>query len=70
MFFSFIETVQSNDYNRPTVQEIFGLTPSTSLSSCSSSSSPTFRERSLSSGGSGKSRTTRSHWPFSRNNHD
>lgn len=63
------ETVQSSDY-RPTVQEIFGLTPSASLSSCSSSSSPTFRERSLSSGGSGKSRSVRSHWPFSRNSHD
>uniref|UniRef100_A0A1B6DHW7 PH domain-containing protein n=1 Tax=Clastoptera arizonana TaxID=38151 RepID=A0A1B6DHW7_9HEMI len=55
--------------NRPTVLEIFGLTPSTSLSSFSSSSSPTFRERSLSSGGSGKS-YTRSIWPVSRNNHD
>lgn len=65
-----IETVQSVEY-RPTVQQIFGLTPSTSLSSCSSSSSPTFRERSLSSGGSNKSRSVRSHWPFSsRNNHD
>jgi len=52
-----------NEY-RPRVQDIFGLTPSTSLSSCSSSSSPTFRERSLSSGGSTKS--SRSHWPFSR----
>ncbi|GLV43728.1 hypothetical protein CBL_06948 [Carabus blaptoides fortunei] len=61
-----IESVQT-DYHRPTVHEVFGLTPSTSLSSCaSSSSSPTFRERSLSSGGSGKSRsnTLRSHWPF------
>ncbi|XP_075223441.1 rhotekin-like isoform X2 [Lycorma delicatula] len=61
-----IESVQQNDY-RPTVQEIFNLTPSTSLSSCSSSSSPTFRERSLSSSGSSKSR---SHWPFSRNGND
>uniref|UniRef100_A0A0A9ZDX0 Rhotekin n=1 Tax=Lygus hesperus TaxID=30085 RepID=A0A0A9ZDX0_LYGHE len=65
-----IDTNNENaEYTRPTVQDIFGLTPSTSLSSCSSSSSPTFRERSLSSGGSNKSRT-RSHWPFSRNNHD
>lgn len=60
-----IESVQSEN-RRPTVQEIFGMTPSTSLSSCaSSSSSPTFRERSLSSGDSGKSI-----WPFSRNRHD
>ncbi|XP_014241237.1 rhotekin-like isoform X2 [Cimex lectularius] len=63
-----IDTNESSDY-RPTVHDIFGLTPSTSLSSCSSSSSPTFRERSLSSGGSNKSRT-RSHWPFSRGNQD
>ncbi|KAJ9596458.1 hypothetical protein L9F63_012497 [Diploptera punctata] len=41
-----------SEYHRPTVQEIFGLTPSTSLSSCaSSSSSPTFRERSCSASG-------------------
>ncbi|XP_073996356.1 rhotekin-like isoform X3 [Rhodnius prolixus] len=54
---------ECSDY-RPSVQDIFGLTPSTSLSSCSSSSSPTFRERSLStSAGSNKSR---SRWPFSR----
>lgn len=43
--------------HRPTVQEIFGLTPSTSLSSCASSSSspplPPFRERSLSIGTNG-----------------
>ncbi|PSN40887.1 hypothetical protein C0J52_18879 [Blattella germanica] len=65
------------DYHRPTVQEIFGLTPSTSLSSCaSSSSSPTFRERSYSSGGSNKVRpgggtmAVRNHWPFSKNNQD
>ncbi|XP_066991671.1 rhotekin isoform X2 [Anabrus simplex] len=69
-----IETVNT-EYHRPTVQEIFGMTPSTSLSSCaSSSSSPTFRERSYSSGGGSKGRmgsgTVRSHWPFSRNNQD
>jgi hypothetical protein len=65
----------STEYHRPTVQEIFGMTPSTSLSSCaSSSSSPTFRERSHSSGGSSKGRlsggTIRTHWPFSRNSQD
>ncbi|KAE8752968.1 hypothetical protein FOCC_FOCC000314 [Frankliniella occidentalis] len=68
-----IESVQSEFANhRPTVQEIFGLTPSTSLSSCaSSSSSPTFRERSHSnSKPRPNSGTIRSHWPFSRNNHD
>ncbi|XP_044740313.1 rhotekin-like isoform X4 [Chrysoperla carnea] len=47
--------IVSTEYqnHRPTVQEIFGLTPSASLSSCaSSSSSPTtFRERSFSSSG-------------------
>lgn len=69
-----IESV-STDYHRPTVQEIFGMTPSTSLSSCaSSSSSPTFRERSHSSGGSNKGRlaggTVRTHWPFSRSSQD
>ncbi|KAK7792094.1 hypothetical protein R5R35_010717 [Gryllus longicercus] len=70
-----IESVNS-DYHRPTVQEIFGMTPSTSLSSCaSSSSSPTFRERSYSSGGGNKGRvsatgTVRSHWPFTRNNQE
>ncbi|KAJ4439216.1 hypothetical protein ANN_07335 [Periplaneta americana] len=70
-----IESV-STDYHRPTVQEIFGMTPSTSLSSCaSSSSSPTFRERSYSSGGSNRGRmggggTVRTHWPFSRNSQD
>jgi hypothetical protein len=57
------------------VQEIFGMTPSTSLSSCaSSSSSPTFRERSHSSSGSSKGRlsggTIRTHWPFLRNSQD
>ncbi|XP_046981351.1 rhotekin-like isoform X1 [Schistocerca americana] len=66
-----IESVSSTDYHRPTVQEIFGMTPSTSLSSCaSSSSSPTFRERSLSSGASAKGNTVRGNWPFSRNNQD
>lgn len=69
-----IESI-STEYHRPTVQEIFGMTPSTSLSSCaSSSSSPTFRERSHSSGGSSKGRlsggTIRTHWPFSRNSQD
>lgn len=63
-----IETIQPHDYKPG--KEIFGLTPSTSLSSCSSSSSPTFRERSLSSGGSGKLLTVRSQWPFSRSNRD
>ncbi|XP_063231198.1 rhotekin-like isoform X2 [Bacillus rossius redtenbacheri] len=59
-----IESV-SSDYHRPTVQEIFSITPSTSLSSCaSSSSSPTFRERAYSSGGS---KTRPSAWPLSRN---
>ncbi|XP_071449463.1 rhotekin-like isoform X2 [Hetaerina americana] len=54
-----IESLQSDCRNghRPTVQEIFGLTPSTSLSSCASSSSsppmPPFRERSLSIGTNG-----------------
>ncbi|XP_046386842.1 rhotekin-like isoform X2 [Ischnura elegans] len=54
-----IESLQSDYRNghRPTVQEIFGLTPSTSLSSCASSSSsppmPPFRERSLSIGTNG-----------------
>ncbi|XP_049947434.1 uncharacterized protein LOC126455673 [Schistocerca serialis cubense] len=66
-----IESVSSTDYHRPTVQEIFGMSPSTSLSSCaSSSSSPTFRERSLSSGVSAKGNTVRGNWPFSRNNQD
>nr|CAD7459246.1 unnamed protein product [Timema tahoe] len=68
-----IESVSASEFHRPTVQEIFGMTPSTSLSSCaSSSSSPTFRERSLSSGGSGKTRggTVRVHWPFGRNNQE
>jgi len=70
----FTESV-STEYHRPTVQEIFGMTPSTSLSSCaSSSSSPTFRERSHSSSGSGKGRlsggTIRTHWPFLRNSQD
>lgn len=70
----FTESI-STEYHRPTVQEIFGMTPSTSLSSCaSSSSSPTFRERSHSSGGSGKGRlsggTIRTHWPFLRNSQD
>ncbi|KAL1122872.1 hypothetical protein AAG570_003198 [Ranatra chinensis] len=53
-----------NSSQRPRVQDIFGLTPSTSLSSCSSSSSPPppvsgFRERSLSSGTKSRAR-----WPF------
>jgi hypothetical protein len=70
----FTESI-STEYHRPTVQEIFGMTPSTSLSSCaSSSSSPTFRERSHSSGGSNKGRlsggTIRTHWPFLRNSQD
>ncbi|XP_012259077.2 rhotekin-like isoform X1 [Athalia rosae] len=69
-----IESVQS-DYTatRPTVQEIFGLTPSTSLSSCSSTSSPpSLRSRSLSTSGSRKlgTNTLRSHWPFSNKSHD
>lgn len=69
-----IESI-STEYHRPTVQEIFGMTPSTSLSSCaSSSSSPTFRERSHSSSGSSKGRlsggTIRTHWPFLRNSQD
>lgn len=60
-----IDTNRGSDY-RATVQEIFGLTPSTSLSSCSSSSSPTLRERSLSV--SSKPPTTKqsSRWPFSK----
>lgn len=76
VFFLFLlqaESVQTEFANhRPTVQEIFGLTPSTSLSSCaSSSSSPTFRERSHSnSKPRPNSGTIRSHWPFSRSNHD
>ncbi|KAJ8876205.1 hypothetical protein PR048_024115 [Dryococelus australis] len=62
-----IESV-SSEFHRPTVQEIFSITPSTSLSSCaSSSSSPTFRERAYSSGGS---KTRQSAWPLSRNNHE
>lgn len=70
----FTESI-STEYHRPTVQEIFGMTPSTSLSSCaSSSSSPTFRERSHSSSGSSKGRlsggTIRTHWPFLRNSQD
>nr|CAD7401166.1 unnamed protein product [Timema cristinae] len=68
-----IESVSASEFHRPTVQEIFGMTPSTSLSSCaSSSSSPTFRERSLSFGGSSKTRggTVRVHWPFGRNNQE
>ncbi|XP_034233900.1 rhotekin-like isoform X1 [Thrips palmi] len=68
-----IESVQTEFANhRPTVQDIFGLTPASSLSSCaSSSSSPTFRERSHSnSKPRPNSGTIRSHWPFSRNNHD
>ncbi|KAG8224331.1 hypothetical protein J437_LFUL004287 [Ladona fulva] len=54
-----IENIHTEVRNghRPTVQEIFGLTPSTSLSSCTSSSSsppmPPFRERSLSIGTNG-----------------
>ncbi|XP_039282023.1 rhotekin isoform X2 [Nilaparvata lugens] len=70
-----IETIEHtrnscNEYttSRPTVHEIFGLTPSTSLSSCSSSSSPTFRDRSLSSSGSSKSRSFLS--AFSRSHND
>ncbi|XP_046420157.1 rhotekin-like isoform X1 [Neodiprion fabricii] len=69
-----IESVET-DYaaTRPTVHEIFGLTPSTSLSSCSSTSSPpSLRSRSLSTSGARKSgsATLRSHWPFSNKNHD
>ncbi|KAK0089065.1 hypothetical protein PV326_004611 [Microctonus aethiopoides] len=56
---------------RPTVQEIFGLTPSTSLSSCSSNSPPSLRSRSLSTSGTRKLSTNalKSHWPFSNKNH-
>ncbi|KAF4518346.1 hypothetical protein B566_EDAN007073 [Ephemera danica] len=69
-----IENVAAEDavsHHRPTVHEIFGLTPSTSLSSCASSSassSPpaTFRERSNSS--SGLRATLRGHWPFKHDN--
>ncbi|XP_043290150.1 rhotekin-like isoform X2 [Venturia canescens] len=69
-----IESVQS-DYpsSRPTVQEIFGLTPSTSLSSCSSNNSPpSLRSRSLSTSGSRKlsASALKSHWPFSSKGHD
>ncbi|XP_046743720.1 rhotekin-like isoform X2 [Diprion similis] len=69
-----IESVET-DYaaTRPTVHEIFGLTPSTSLSSCSSTSSPpSLRSRSLSTSGARKSgsATLRSHWPFSNKSHD
>ncbi|XP_024941970.1 rhotekin isoform X2 [Cephus cinctus] len=69
-----IESVQS-DYttNRPTVQEIFGLTPSTSLSSCSSTSSPpSLRSRSLSTSGTRKlsGSALKNHWPFSTKSHD
>ncbi|KAF7988297.1 hypothetical protein HCN44_009942 [Aphidius gifuensis] len=68
-----IESVQSDYTNsRPTVQEIFGLTPSTSLSSCSSNSPPSLRSRSLSMSGTRKlsTSTLKSHWPFSNKNHD
>ncbi|XP_066909747.1 rhotekin isoform X3 [Halyomorpha halys] len=57
-----IDTGRGTEY-RATVQDIFGLTPSTSLSSCSSSSSPTLRERSLSVCSKPK---TASRWPFSK----
>ncbi|XP_034934432.1 rhotekin-like isoform X2 [Chelonus insularis] len=58
--------------SRPTVQEIFGLTPSTSLSSCNSNSPPSLRSRSLSTSGTSKlsTSTLKSHWPFSNKNHD
>ncbi|KAI5706008.1 hypothetical protein M8J75_003945 [Diaphorina citri] len=61
-----IENIENHrDYQpRRTAQEVFSLTPSTSLSSCSSSSSPTFRDRSLST----SSKTRSGRWPFSRNN--
>ncbi|KAL1461753.1 hypothetical protein WDU94_013625 [Cyamophila willieti] len=67
-----IENVESQQQrrvteSRRTVQDIFSLThtPSTSLSSCSSSPSPTtFRDRSLSV----SSKTRSGRWPFSRNN--
>ncbi|XP_023287617.1 rhotekin isoform X2 [Orussus abietinus] len=69
-----IESVQSEYTSaRPTVQEIFGLTPSTSLSSCSSTNSPpSLRSRSLSTSGPRKlsTNTFKSHWPFSTKNHD
>ncbi|XP_066585985.1 rhotekin-like isoform X3 [Prorops nasuta] len=70
-----IESVQSNySSTRPTVQEIFGLTPSTSLSSCSSTNSPpSLRSRSLSTTGSRNKLSAsvlKSHWPFSSKNND
>lgn len=62
-----IETVRSDYSTRPTVQQIFGLTPSTSLSSCSSNSPPSLRSRSLSTSGTTKisASAIKSHWPFS-----
>ncbi|XP_059474461.1 rhotekin-like isoform X2 [Neocloeon triangulifer] len=62
-----------NGSNRRTVQEIFGLTPATSLSSCASSSAssspPTsFRDRTSSGSGSGFRATLRGHWPFKSSN--
>ncbi|XP_011302251.1 rhotekin [Fopius arisanus] len=69
-----IESVQSDytSHSRPTVQEIFGLTPSTSLSSCSSNSPPSHRSRSHSTSGSRKlsAAAIKSHWPFSNKHHD
>ncbi|XP_074114633.1 rhotekin isoform X2 [Cotesia typhae] len=65
-----IETVRTDYSTRPTVQQIFGLTPSTSLSSCSSNSPPSLRSRSLSTSGTTKlsASTLKSHWPFSNKN--